>query len=73
MNDVTVLKPIDIKAEDIKVMPPVAIDSVNIFQSWSYDQPIVGQTVWLPAIVVDSIDDVPSNTPPGTAILVRAT
>ena len=55
----------------IKVMPPVVVDTINIFQSWSSELPATGTKILLPAIIVDSVDDIPEDLAPGTAILVK--
>lgn len=73
MTEVLVGKLVELDQDKIESMPPVYIDSINVFQSWSYNAPISGNKLFLPAIVVNNLSEVPSDIPIGTAILVRAT
>lgn len=72
MTDV-VSESIEVDPLEIQISDPVYIDTINVFTSWSFSAPIVGNVVYLPAIVVNNINEVPSDLPVGTAILVRAT
>lgn len=72
-DGIKVLPPVRLGAASNPTNVAVGLGAVNIFQNWSLNYPVMGITNYIPAIVVDSLDQVPSNTPIGTAILVKAT
>lgn len=72
-ESITVLPPVRIGVSSNPGQVAVGLGAVNVFQSWSLNYPVMGRTNYIPAIVVDSIEQIPSDTPVGTAILVKAT
>lgn len=73
MTQIVIGDSVEIDPANIIVGEPVYIESLNIFTSWSYNTPVTGNTVYLPAIIVNNISEVPADLPAGTAVLVRAT
>jgi ABC-type molybdate transport system substrate-binding protein len=73
VDNINVLPPVRIGVASNPKSVAVGLGAVNIFQNWSLTYPVMGRTNYIPAIVVDSIEQIPSDTPVGTAILVKET
>ena len=71
-DDIEVLPPVRLGTSSGAVAGAVPLGSVNIFLNWSLDLPVVGRVNYIPAIVLEADQDVPSETLPGTVILRKA-
>lgn len=55
--------------DNIKVMKPVVINSIIIYQNWYSEDPGIGRTSYMPVLVLDMDDLIPLSLPANTVIL----